>query len=53
MNSELSGSLYSKRLDVYNVPNEADYSIEIQYLSGRTQIVNFVVKTNTTFTDSA
>ena len=53
VNSELSGALYNKRLDVYNVPAEKDQSIEIQYLSGRTQTVHFVVKTSAAISDSA
>lgn len=52
VNSELAGALYNKRLDVYNVPAEEDQTIEIQYLSGRTQTVHFVIKTSATFKNS-
>ena len=52
VNSELSGALYNKRLDVYNIPAEEDQSIEIQYISGRTQTVHFVIKTSSTFANS-
>lgn len=43
LNSWLSGSMYSMRLDVYNIIDDEDAIITIEYLSGLTETYRYTV----------
>jgi len=43
LNSWLSGSMYNMRLDVYNMMDEKDATITIEYLSGLTETYRYTV----------
>ena len=53
VNGELSGAFYNKRLDVYNLPDTDDESVQISFVSGKYSTIHFVVTTSTNFSSSA
>ena len=52
LNSFLSGSLYSMRLDVYNMLEPVDRMVTIEYLSGLTETYRFIVSISTAMNSS-
>lgn len=53
VNGELSGAFYGKRLDVYNLPNDGDENVILNFLSGKSMTVHFVVTTTVNISSSA